>query len=147
MKLFHNLRGNASEMDMTNLRGELEPVLAPGEKIGRGFKIFRDMFVFTDHRLIMIDKQGVTGSKVSYHSILYRSITQFYVETAGSFDADAELKIWVSGSAMPITKQLSRGSDVVGLQKFLAYCAFGGVIEKAQSAVNNSPSEPPTAKR
>ena len=36
--------------------------------------------------------QGLTGSKVSYHSILYRSITQFSVETAGSFDADAELK-------------------------------------------------------
>ena len=52
-------------------------MLVPGESIGRGFKIFRDMFIFTDHRLIMIDKEGITGSKVTYHSILYQNITQF----------------------------------------------------------------------
>lgn len=111
------------------MQAELAPVLVPGEIIGKGFKIFRDMFIFTDHRLIMIDKQGLTGSKVSYHSILYRSITQFSVETAGSFDADSELKIWVSGGGLPITKEFKKGTDVVGIQKYLAYCVFGGSIK------------------
>jgi hypothetical protein len=120
MGLLNNLLGNASEMDVANMRTVLEPVLVPGEKIGRGFKLFRDLFVFTDHRLIMVDKQGFTGSKVTYHSILYRSITQFSVETAGSFDADCELKIWISGNQTPISKQFQRGTDVVGIQKFLA---------------------------
>lgn len=91
-------------------------MLVPGETIGRGFKIFRDMFIFTVHRLIMIDKQGLTGSKVSYHSILYRNITQFSVETAGSFDADSELKIWVSGAGLPITKN-SRKSPMWSASK------------------------------
>ena len=96
-------------------------MLVPGESIGRGFKIFRDMFIFTDHRLIILDKQGLTGSKVTYHSIPYRNITQFSVETVGSFDADSELKIWVSGGGMPITKEFKKGTDVVGIQKYLAY--------------------------
>jgi hypothetical protein len=130
MGLFSSLLGNASEIDIAKVQAELEPVLGPGETIGRGFKIFRDMLIFTDHRLIMIDKEGLTGSKVSYHSVLYRSITQFSVETAGSFDTDTELKIWVSGGGTPITKEFKKGTDVVGIQKYLAYCAFGGSIKK-----------------
>jgi hypothetical protein len=62
--------------------------------------------------------------------VLYRNITQFSVETAGSFDADSELKIWVSGGGLPITKEFKRGTDVVGIQKYLAYCVFGGSIEQ-----------------
>lgn len=129
MGLLSNLLGNASDIDIVKVQDELAPVLVPGEVIGKGFKIFRDMFIFTDHRLIMIDKQGITGSKVSYHSILYRSITQFSVETAGSFDADSELKIWVSGGGLPISKEFKKGTDVVGIQKYLAYCVFGGSIQ------------------
>ena len=126
MGLLSNLRGNATEIDIAKVQAELEPVLVPGESIGRGFKIFRDMFVFTDHRLIMIDKQGLTGSKVNYHSILYRNITQFSVETAGSLDADSELKIWVSGGqwaryfCMPTTSVPFFNSFVIGIPMCLA---------------------------
>ena len=130
MGLLSNLLGNASEVDIAKIQAELEPVLVPGETIGRGFKVFRDLFIFTDHRLILIDRQGITGSKVSYHSVLYRNITQFSVETAGSFDADSELKIWVSGGGLPITKEFKRGTDVVGIQQDLADCVFGGSIEQ-----------------
>ena len=130
MGLLSNLLGNASEIDIAKVQTELAPVLVPGETIGRGFKNFRDMFIFTDHRLIMIDKQGLTGSKVCYHSVLYRNITQFSVETAGSFDADSELKIWVAGGGLPLTKEFKKGTDVVGIQKYLAYCVFGGAIKR-----------------
>src|SRR5687768_6336792 len=109
MGLISNLLGNASEIDIVSMQTELAPVIVPGETITRGFKVFRDMFIFTDRRLILINKQGITGSKVSYHSVLYRSITQFSVETAGSFDADAEMKIWVSGAALPLTKEFKKG--------------------------------------
>ena len=129
MGLLSNLLGNASEIDIQKVQQELSPVLVPGEVIGKGFKVFRDLFIFTDQRLILIDKQGLTGSKTTYHSILYKSITQFSVESAGSFDADAELKIWVSGGGLPFTKELKRGTDVVGLQQYLAFCVFGGAIK------------------
>ena len=130
MGLLSSILGNASKIDIVKVQAELEPVLVPSENIGRGFKIFRDMFIFTDQRLIMIDKQVLTGSKVSYHSVLYRSITQFSVETAGSFDADSELKIWVSGGGLPITKEFKKGTNVVGIQKYLAHCVFGAAIQK-----------------
>ena len=129
MGLISGFFGNSSEVDVVQLQQELAPILVPGESIGRAFKVVRDLFVFTDHRLILVDKQGLTGRKVDYHSVLYRSITQFSVETAGTFDMDAEIKIWVSGSPMPIAKQFKKGTDIVGIQQYLAYCVFGGVIK------------------
>ncbi len=124
MSLFNALFGTASETDAARLQQELAAVLAPGETIGRAFKVVRDHFVFTNHRLILIDRQGLSGRKVSYHSILYRSISQFSVETAGTFDADAELKIWVSGTLV-LNKEFKRGTDVVGIQQYLAQCILG----------------------
>ena len=120
MGLFDNLMGNASEVDIGKLQEEAAEVLAPNERLERAFKIFRDLYLFTDKRLILVDKQGITGSKAEYLSLPYRSITRFCIETAGTFDADSELKIWVSGSPEPITKQFGKGSNIVEVQKVLA---------------------------
>ena len=84
----------------------------------------RDLFVFTDKRLILIDKQGITGKKAEYHSIPYKSISHFSVETAGTFDADAELKIYVSSNPNPIQREFKRGTDIIGVQKTLAQCVL-----------------------
>ncbi len=83
----------------------------------------RDLFVFTDKRIIFIDKQGVTGRKVDYLSVPYRAITQVKVETAGHFDMDCDLKIWISAQSEPIETKLKSGvaQDV---QKTLANMIF-----------------------
>lgn len=120
MSFFSNLMGNATELNPTELQSEFANVLIDGENIEAAFKLFRDKWVFTNKRLIMQDIQGLTGSKKEYHSIPYKSITHFLVETAGSFDADCELEIWVSGSATSFKKELKKGIDVIGLQKTLA---------------------------
>lgn len=64
----------------------------PGEQVTLAFSLIRDLIVFTEFRLILVDKQGVTGKKTSYKSLPYRSISRFSVETSGHFDLDAELK-------------------------------------------------------
>ena len=112
--------GNATELNPAELQTEFASVLFDGENIEAAFKIFRDTWVFTNKRLIMQDVQGMTGSKKEYHTVPYKSITHFLVETAGSFDADCELEIWISGSPTSLKKELKKGIDVVGLQKTLA---------------------------
>jgi hypothetical protein len=94
--MFQGLFGNASEVDAKNLQGDLNAILVEGETVVKGFRIIRDLFIFTDKRLILIDKQGLTGKKAEYHSIPYKSISHFSVETAGTFDMDAEMKIYIS---------------------------------------------------
>ena len=61
----------------------------------------------------------MTG-KLTYHSIPYRSVVHFSVETAGSFDLDAELKIWLSGNPVPIQRQFNRQLDIHEVQSVLA---------------------------
>ncbi|MBD0404306.1 PH domain-containing protein [Flammeovirga sp. EKP202] len=120
MGFFSNLTGNASELNAEDLEADFADVIYDGETVEAAFKIFRDKWVFTNKRLIVLDVQGLTGKKKEYHSIPYKSITQFLVETAGNFDSDAELKIWLSGQGEPLQYELSSGVDVVSLQKTLA---------------------------
>ena len=124
MGLLDKILGNASEIDVGEIQEELAPIIGASESIERVFKEVRDLYVFTSKRLILIDKQGLTGRKVDYHSIPYRQITQFKVETAGHFDLDAEIKIWISGQDNPVIKELNKNT-VVGIQKTLADFMFG----------------------
>jgi hypothetical protein len=118
--MLQGLFGNASEVDAKDLQRDLNALLVEGEQVVRAFRIVRDLFIFTDKRLILVDKQGMTGKKAEYHSIPYRSITHFSVETAGHFDMDAEMKIYISSNPTPIEREFRRGADIVGVQKTLA---------------------------
>ncbi|WP_320170130.1 PH domain-containing protein [Maridesulfovibrio sp.] len=124
MGILNGLMGNASEVEVGEVQEELAPILGDSEQVERAFKVIRDMFVFTGARLILIDKQGLTGKKVEYLSIPYKSITTFSVETAGHFDMDSELTLWISGRHEPLKKELKKGTDVVGIQKLLANKMF-----------------------
>ncbi|AEE21293.1 MULTISPECIES: PH domain-containing protein [Paraglaciecola] len=123
MGLLDAIMGNASEIDVSEVSEELAPIIGATEEVQQVFKVVRDMYVFTNKRLLLIDKQGLTGRKVDYHSIPYRAITQFKIETAGHFDLDAEIKIWVSGQDQPIEKELKKDT-VVGIQQTLATHMF-----------------------
>ncbi len=125
MGLLDHLLGNATEVNTEALQRELETLFVADERVEKAFRVFRDLMVFTNQRLLLVDVQGVTGSKKAYHSIPYRAITQFSVSTAGSFDLDSELRIWVAGGGVPLTKQLRKGADVVGIQRHLATRVMG----------------------
>ena len=112
--------GNASEVDVRKLQPVLDAILTEGEEVIRGFRLVRDLFIFTDKRLVLIDYQGLMGKKAEYHSIPYKSISHFSVETAGTFDADAEMKIYISSNPTPIEREFKRGTDIIGVQKTLA---------------------------
>jgi hypothetical protein len=118
MGLIDTLLGHASEKNLDKIAEDFAPLLAPGESVQRAFGLIRDLIVFTDRRLILTNKQGVTGSKVEYLSVPYRSIVMFSIETAGHFDLESELRIWVSGQPAPIERSLGRDAaarDIIGL--------------------------------
>ncbi len=121
MGFFSALVGNAGAVSPDELRRDYAQLLIEGEDIELGFKLVRDLFIFTNKRLILVDKQGFTGSKTEYKSISYKSISRFSIETAGTFDLDAELKIWVSSEVLPsITKQFNKSVSVYDVQRVLA---------------------------
>jgi hypothetical protein len=122
MGIFSALLGNAGAVDQESLLKDYGKLLIEGESIELGFKLIRDTFIFTSKRLILIEKQGITGSKIEYKSIIYKSISRFSVETAGTFDLEAELKIWVSSELNPsIVKQFNKSVNVYDVQNVLAF--------------------------
>ena len=121
MGLLSSLLGNAGAIENSVIQKKYGKLLIDSEEVIAGFKIIRDTFIFTNKRLIIVDVQGLTGSKIEYFSVLYKSITRFSVETAGSFDLDAELKIWISGEQSPsISKKFNKKVDIYEVQKLLA---------------------------
>ena len=122
MGIFSALLGNAGVVSQQELKKEYSSLLIEGEEIELGFKLIRDTFIFTSRRLILVDRQGLTGRKTEFMSVAYKSISRFSVETAGTFELDAELKIWISGEAQPsVTKKFNKSVNVYDVQKVLAY--------------------------
>ena len=122
MGLFSALLGNAGAVNQETLVKDYGKLLITGEEIELGFKLIRDTFIFTNKRLILVDMQGLTGSKTEYKTITYKSITRFSIETAGTFDLEAELKIWISSEVQPsIVKQFNKSVNVYDVQKVLAH--------------------------
>jgi len=121
MGIFSALLGNAGAVNQDDLKKDFGKLLINGEEIELGFKLLRDVFIFTNKRLLLVDKQGLTGSKIEYKSITYKSITRFSIETAGTFDLDAELKIWISSEQQPsIKKQFNKAVNVYDVHNVLA---------------------------
>lgn len=63
MGLLSSILGNAGVVEPDKLESDYAQLLSAGEKIAVGFSVFRDTFIFTEKRLIIVDVQGMTGRK------------------------------------------------------------------------------------
>jgi Bacterial PH domain len=95
------------------------PLVIPGEQIVSCFKAVRDFVVFTDKRLIAVNVQGMTGKKRDFTSLPYSKIQAFSIETAGTFDLDAELDLWFSGLGK-VRLEFKGNSDIRQLGHMIA---------------------------
>lgn len=118
--------GNASNISAEDARKKLGSVILDSEDIDLAFKLVRDMIIFTNKRLIVVDKQGMTGKKTTFQSLPYKSISRFTVETSGHFDLDAELKIYISSGAEPaVNLQFTKDKHIETIQQALALAVLG----------------------
>ena len=114
------LLGHAGNVSLEELENKYGQLLTEDETFQTGYKVIRDTFIFTDKRLILIDVQGLTGKKQEYLSIPYNKITRYSVETAGHFDLDAELKLWIGSEDTPLKKSFTKKVDIYELQRILS---------------------------
>ncbi|MCR5176872.1 MAG: PH domain-containing protein [Anaerovibrio sp.] len=147
-------------LGMTEPRSNLsmyEHVLLPEETVLMEFKAFRDVAVFTNKKIIAVNVQGLTGSKVEVLVLPYSKMTAYAVESAGGFDLDAELKLWSSGIGL-VELEFVRGqvdvkalgtlmSKVVGVPENMQPDISGAVMSQgnvlntgAQPAANQNPA-------
>ena len=123
MGIISGLMGNAAETSIESVKKDYGKLLGQQEQIIQAYQWIRDLMIFTDCRLLLVNVQGATGKKVEYHSIPYRSIRHFAVESTGHFDLEAELKIWVASMGTePLVYTFSTDADIYKVQALLAEC-------------------------
>lgn len=91
--IVQGVMGNMSEVTPESLTSEYGAYLMDGEIIQTGYKLIRDVVIFTNKRIIDIDKQGATGVKTRFNTIYLDSIINVSAETAGFGIDDSEINI------------------------------------------------------
>jgi hypothetical protein len=125
------LGGDSRQIDKFRVEETLKSdpkVLLEDEKVEFAFQCGRDSTVLTNYRLLLIDKQGLTGKSVSFLSISWRYIRAYEVETAGSFlDRDATMILYTQIKTMHrIKRDLRKGKvDVLCLQRCVCSKVLG----------------------
>ena len=121
------------------LQKEDPELLLPDESIIMAFQDRgghgRDSSYFTSSRILIRDKRGL-GKRIKYISVPYKSIKAFSVETAGSLDADVELKLYGSGGIGKIDFDFVTGAvDIFAINRFLSQMVFEDVIKNGEPTV------------
>jgi len=95
-------------------------ILQSDEKVEQAYKCGRDLCVFTSKRIVLVDRQGMSGKRIEYRTVPLRYCHAFKFNTAGSLMSEPKCKIYVSGAA-DVQQDLSKSSsDVWSVQKILA---------------------------
>lgn len=102
----------------------LKPFISPSENVCFAVKTMRDVAVFTDKRILVADKQGLTGKKIEYYTVPFKNIITYAIETAGTLDLDSEIKLLLSGG---ITVEL----------KFMASKNMNELLVKVYHLIND----------
>lgn len=108
------------KIDYTEVASQINPLLIEGEQGYLAFKGIRDYIVFTSKRIIAVNIQGITGKKKDYASLPFAKVQAFSLETAGTFDLDAELELWFSGLGR-VKFEFKGNTDVAYLNKLIAH--------------------------
>lgn len=139
MGLFQGLLNNNVQKSNDQLNAEYGQYLFTGEEIVMGYQLIRDAIIFTNDRIIFVDKQGATGKKTSFKSIHLDAIIEVEMETAGHVD-DSEVTItWLANANQRSNNEIhkshkfefSKNTDIVTL-----YAYLGDIVNQNRKRIN-----------
>jgi hypothetical protein len=108
------------QVPVSEVAGQLQPLLVEGEQLFAAYKGMRDYVAFTSKRIIAVNVQGMTGKKKDFTSLPFSKVQAFSIETAGTFDLDAELELWFSGLGK-VKFEFKGKTDVAYLNTLIAH--------------------------
>lgn len=96
---------------------EIEDVLVDGEHVEVAYKTIRDVAVVTNKRIVIADRQGLTGKKVEVYTIPFKSIVMYSSENGGMLDLNAELELWTRAGRLKLN--LNKKVDIRKLDRII----------------------------
>lgn len=97
----------------------VKDLLIDGETVVDAFKSMRDGVVFTSRRIIVVNVQGITGSKKDFSSLPYSKVVAYSIETSGTFDIDSELELYFSAVGK-VKFEFSGNTNMVGISQVIS---------------------------
>lgn len=120
MSLLQHLSGNSTNAKPEQYNPLIEGILVENESVFTAYKTIRDFIIFTNKRLILIDVQGITGKKKSFKSVPYSNIQIFIKESAGTFDLDNRIDLYVLGYPAVLSLNFSRDTNIDEVYQLLS---------------------------
>jgi hypothetical protein len=97
----------------------VQDLLIDGETVIDAFKSMRDGVVFTSRRIIVVNVQGMTGSKKDFSSLPYSKVIAYSIETSGTFDLDSELELYFSAIGK-VKFEFSGSTNMIGISRVIS---------------------------
>lgn len=104
-------------MEETQVPKEIHDILIDGEHAEVAYKTMRDVAVVTNKRIIIADRQGITGKKVEVYTIPFKSIIMYSSENGGMLDLNAELELWTKAGKFKLN--LNKKVDIRKLDRLI----------------------------
>ena len=116
-----NSAWNLTPINPQSVIGEVNGLLVEGEFVNQAFKTVRDQLIFTNHRIIAIDVQGITGKRKSFSSLPYSKIQYFAIQTPGFVELipDSELFIMFT-NGFTATFEFKGGTDIGAIGRMIS---------------------------
>ena len=100
--------------------GTVQQMLVEGEHIIAAYATVRDVATVTNKRIMIADRQGITGNKTEVYTIPFKSIVMYSSENAGAvLDFNAELELWTRAGRFKL--KLKKGIDIRKLDRIIAH--------------------------
>jgi hypothetical protein len=96
----------------------VQPMLISDETIFAAFKTVRDHVIFTNHRIIAVNVEGITGKKKDFTSLPYIKIQAFSVRTASLLALDTIMDLWFNSMGI-VTFEFSGRFDIAAFNKLI----------------------------
>lgn len=96
----------------------INDILVSGEEAISCYKTLRDFAIVTNKRIVLGDKQGITGKKIELYTIPFKSINMYSTENARGLMDLGELELWTRMGKIKF--HLKKGVDIRKLDKIIA---------------------------
>ena len=96
----------------------VQPMLISDETIFAAFKTVRDHVIFTNHRIIAVNVEGITGKKKDFTSLPFIKIQAFSVRTASLLGTDTMMDLWFNSMGL-VTFEFSGRFDIASFNRLI----------------------------
>lgn len=107
---------NIAAADSQGLTGRL----LPDEQVHQAFRSQTTIVLFTDRRILTIQRHTLLSERLETSSFSYRSVQHFAVLESGEGEGRSEIRIWLGADPHPLHLRANGGADLAPLQLLLA---------------------------